>query len=65
MFGKGGHLKQGTYGNSSLSEVRSSISELRPVYDVEGNTVGWKNPDYNSNEKVLNISGYNPNYEGA
>lgn len=57
MFGRGGHLKQG--------EVSSSISRLRPVCDAEGNIVGWKNPYHNFNEKVLNLSGYNPNYEGA
>lgn len=57
MFGRGGHLKQG--------EVSSSISRLRPVCDAEGNIVGWENPDYISNENVLNLSGYNPNYEGA
>jgi hypothetical protein len=57
MFGRGGHLKQG--------EVSSSISRLRPVRDAEGNIVGWENPDYISNENVLNLSGYNPNYEGA
>lgn len=57
MFGRGGHLKQG--------EVSSSISKLRPVRDAEGNIVGWENPDYNFNENVLNLSGYNPNYDGA
>jgi hypothetical protein len=57
MFGRGGHLKQG--------DVSSSISRLRPVRDAEGNIVKWENPDYNSNEAVLNSSGYNPNYEGA
>ena len=54
MFGRGGHLKQ----NGSL------ISATEPVYDAEGKIVGWKQPE-TTTENVLNLSDYNPNYEGA
>jgi hypothetical protein len=54
MFGRGGHLKQ--YG--------SLISATEPIYDAEEKIVGWKQPG-TTTENVLNLSVYNPNYEGA
>lgn len=57
MFGRGGHLKQG--------KTNSRITATEPVYGPEGNIVGWRTPDTIPTENVLNLSGYNPNYEGA